>query len=76
MADRTVERVAAFIYGVVCYFVFFAAVTTLYILAAIRLEERDLVGLHGEEYRRYQKRVPMILPLRPGRAAVETSAEG
>ena len=41
--------------------------TTLYIFAAIQLEERDLVGAHGDEYRDYQKRVPMILPLRVGR---------
>ena len=51
---------------------FFAVMTTLYILAAIQLEERDLVRAHGDEYRSYQKRVPMILPLRVGRAATET----
>ena len=50
---------------------FFAIATTLYILMAIQFEESDLVNLHGEEYSRYQKRVPMILPLRFGRARIE-----
>jgi protein-S-isoprenylcysteine O-methyltransferase Ste14 len=32
----------------------FAAVTTAYILVGILLEEHDLVGLFGDEYRRYR----------------------
>lgn len=37
-----------------------------YILIAIQYEERDLVGFHGEKYRRYREEVPMLVPL-PGR---------
>jgi steroid 5-alpha reductase family enzyme len=42
----------------------FAAVTTAYILVAIQLEERDLVDLFGDDYRRYRKRVSMLVPWR------------
>ena len=40
----------------------FSAAATGYILLAIPLEERDLVTRHGDDYRRYRKRVPMLIP--------------
>ena len=40
----------------------FALATTGYILIAIQLEERDLVGAFGEHYRRYRASTPMIVP--------------
>jgi protein-S-isoprenylcysteine O-methyltransferase Ste14 len=40
----------------------FALGLTAYILIAIRYEERDLVGLHGEAYAEYRRRVPMLVP--------------
>lgn len=41
----------------------FAGATTTYVLVAIQLEEHDLVGVFGEQYREYRRRVAMLLPL-------------
>ena len=41
----------------------FAVVTTVYIMLAVKfLEERDLVRMHGEVYKDYQKSTPMLVP--------------
>ena len=42
----------------------FAAVTTAYILVGTWLEERDLVTVFGDDYRRYRERVSMLVPWR------------
>ena len=40
----------------------FALATTGYILLALQLEEKDLVQTLGDDYRKYSRRVPMIVP--------------
>jgi methanethiol S-methyltransferase len=47
----------------------FAGAMTAYILAAIRLEERDLKKILGHEYERYCNEVPMLLPRLAGSRA-------
>jgi protein-S-isoprenylcysteine O-methyltransferase Ste14 len=46
----------------------FAGATTAYVLIAIQLEEHDLLGVFGEQYAAYRRKVSMLLPL-PRRAA-------
>jgi len=41
----------------------FAFVTTAYMLAAIQIEERGLIAVHGKSYEDYRRRVSMLLPL-------------
>src|SRR5258706_15602085 len=51
---------------------FFAVMTTAYILIAIRFEEADLVAVHGEKYRLYREQVPMLVPSWGGNAIAGT----
>lgn len=41
----------------------FALLSTLYVLIGVYFEEKDLVDLFGEQYRRYQQNVAMLVPL-------------
>jgi protein-S-isoprenylcysteine O-methyltransferase Ste14 len=52
----------------------FAVATTGYILIGIYLEERDLIALFGDQYRRYRQQVSMLIPL-PGRKFSGGSAD-
>jgi protein-S-isoprenylcysteine O-methyltransferase Ste14 len=51
----------------------FAVATTGYILIAIRLEERDLIQLFGDQYRHYRSQVSMLIPW-PRRAREDRAA--
>jgi protein-S-isoprenylcysteine O-methyltransferase Ste14 len=46
----------------------FSAAASGYILIGIWLEERDLIALFGDRYRRYRQQVGMLLPLRARRS--------
>ncbi|MCY1220997.1 hypothetical protein D3C81_2332300 [compost metagenome] len=52
----------------------FAVLTSIYILAAIQLEERDLLRAHPE-YADYRSQVPMLLPRVGGREKAAADRE-
>jgi protein-S-isoprenylcysteine O-methyltransferase Ste14 len=52
----------------------FAIGTTGYILIGIYLEERDLIGLFGDQYRRYQQQVSMLIPMRAQKTNAESTS--
>ena len=52
----------------------FAVATTAYILVAIQFEERDLVREHGDDYERYRRDVPMLVPFARRRAESPVTA--
>jgi len=54
----------------------FSLATTAYIFLAIQFEERDLVKLHGDDYLKYRRRIPMILPLKFNRSKVDVRVTG
>ncbi len=43
---------------------FFAVMTTAYMILAIQFEERDLLRMHGEKYENYRKNVSMLTPIK------------
>lgn len=53
----------------------FAACMTVYVLISMRFEERDLERSLGEDYRRYRRQVPRLIPV-PGRTWRDPETEG
>jgi protein-S-isoprenylcysteine O-methyltransferase Ste14 len=54
---------------------FFAVMTTAYMIVAIQIEERDLIRAHGDKYEQYRKHVSMLLPVKFGGGKDEEEAE-
>lgn len=54
----------------------FATATTVYIVLAVHLEERDLIASLGDQYRDYRRRVPMLVPWPHRQAAATTPSVG
>jgi methanethiol S-methyltransferase len=52
----------------------FAGATTVYIVIAIQLEERDLIHFFGDQYRRYRNEVAMLIPVPKRRKPAEHRA--
>lgn len=50
---------------------FFAVMTSAYILVAIRFEENDLVKAYGRKYEQYREQVPMLIPAVTPRVEVD-----
>jgi protein-S-isoprenylcysteine O-methyltransferase Ste14 len=52
----------------------FAGFLSVYMVAASRVEERDLIGFFGKQYEDYRRRVPAFIPW-PSRKVVPTEGE-
>lgn len=54
---------------------FFAVMTTVYMILAIQFEERDMIRAHGDKYEQYRKQVSMLIPVKFGGGKDEEGEE-